>query len=167
MKGLAQQDKLSWGKRGEHLVVFQFILFFTFIFLPVFPDLVDAGTFRKLAFFRWTILIATWVPAFFSGVLGLYHIKKYLTPLPYPVEHNQLVTTGIYAYVRHPLYSSQLFAAMGWSIFAVSCSHLFLTVAGFLFFSYKASLEEQWLTRRHPEYAEYARRVKRFIPWVY
>ena len=84
MKGLAQKDKLSWGKRGEHLVVFQFILFFTFIFLPVFPDVVDAGPFRKLVFVRWTILIATWVPAFFLECSACTILKNIL--LLYPIR---------------------------------------------------------------------------------
>ncbi|MCX6179387.1 MAG: isoprenylcysteine carboxylmethyltransferase family protein [Chlorobiales bacterium] len=160
-------NTLPWGKRGEYLVIFQFILFFGFIFLPVYPDFFDTGLFKNLTAIRWTILIATWIPAFFLGSLGAYNIKKYLTPLPYPVEDNQLVTTGMYALVRHPLYSSILFAAFGWTFFTMSFSHFCLTLVGFIFFNYKASREERWLIQRHPEYTDYAQRVKRFIPWVY
>jgi protein-S-isoprenylcysteine O-methyltransferase Ste14 len=36
----------------------------------------------------------------------------------------------------------------------------------FAFFDYKAGKEEAWLTQRHPEYADYARRVHKFVPWV-
>lgn len=66
-----------------------------------------------------------------------------------------------------PLYSSQLFAPFGWIIFTLSRSHLLPLVATFLFFSYKADKEELWLKERHPEYEEYAKRVKKFIPWGY
>ena len=90
-----------------------------------------------------------------------------LRPLNNTVDHSELVQTGVYRFVRHPLYSSQLFAAFGWAIFTLSLSHFLLLVAAFLFFSYKADKEEQWLKERHPEYAEYAKRVKKFIPWVY
>lgn len=101
------------------------------------------------------------------GGLGVLEIRRYLTPLPYPVDHNRLVTTGIYGLVRHPLYSSQLFAALGWTLFSLSVLHLVLLVLGFAFFDYKASREEAWLTERHPEYRTYTRRVRKLIPWIY
>jgi protein-S-isoprenylcysteine O-methyltransferase Ste14 len=69
--------------------------------------------------------------------------------------------------VRHPLYSSQLFAALGWTLYTLSLSHLLILVVGFLFFDYKAGKEEGWLTERHPAYPDYARRVKKLVPWVY
>ena len=80
------------------------------------------------------------------GGLGVFAIRAYLTPLPYPVAHNQLVRSGVYGLVRHPLYSSQLFAALGWTAFTLSLTHLALLVAGFAFFDHKASREEAWLT---------------------
>jgi protein-S-isoprenylcysteine O-methyltransferase Ste14 len=69
--------------------------------------------------------------------------------------------------VRHPLYSSQLFAALGWTLFTLSLTQLAILVLGFLFFDYKASKEEGWLTERHPEYAAYAARGRKFVPWIY
>jgi protein-S-isoprenylcysteine O-methyltransferase Ste14 len=69
--------------------------------------------------------------------------------------------------VRHPLYSSQLFAALGWVAFSLSLSHLALLAVGFVFFDFKASKEEAWLTERHPDYADYARGVRKLIPWIY
>mgnify|MGYP001090530933 FL=1 len=78
-----------------------------------------------------------------------------------------LVKLGIYGLVRHPLYSSQLVAALGWTLFTISLSHLAILVLGFLFFDYKATKEEGWLTERHPDYPAYARRVRKFIPWIY
>ncbi len=163
----SQKSTAAWGKKGEYLVVLQVALLSAFIFLPFYPVSSGFELIEPLSFFRWTTLIVCWVIAILFGTLGLHQIKHSLTPLPYPVERNQLVTTGIYALVRHPLYSSQLFAAFGWSFFHMSLSHLLMTGSGFLFFSYKASREEQWLTERHPEYADYARHVKKFIPYIY
>ena len=59
------------------------------------------------------------------------------------------------------------FAAFGWTVFQMSFSHFLLTAAGFVFFSYKASREESWLTELHPEYSDYAHHVRKFIPWIY
>ena len=64
--------------------------------------------------------------------------------------------------------SSQLLAGLGWVIFSLSLSHLLLLIVPFLFFSFKAAKEEQLLRDRHPaEYEEYARRVRKFIPFIY
>jgi protein-S-isoprenylcysteine O-methyltransferase Ste14 len=155
------------GKRGEHLVVLQFVLFFGFIFVPAWNPLVPGPLMDALAPVRWAMLGAFWVIALLLGGLGSVHIRDYLTPLPYPVDHSQLVKHGVYAWVRHPLYSSQLFAAAGWVLFTFSLTHLAVLVIGFFFFDYKAGKEEVWLTERHPEYADYAKQVRKFIPWVY
>ena len=161
------KNKAPWGKKGEYLVALQFLLLITFIVIPVYPSSSSVELFKLATFIRFAVLAVCWVIAILFGTTGLYQIKHSLTPLPYPVERNKLETKGIFALVRHPLYSSQLFAAFGWTVFQMSVSHFLLTAAGFLFFSYKASLEESWLTERHPEYTDYARHVNKFIPWVY
>lgn len=157
----------SKGSRGEYLVVLQFLLLAAFIVIPVWPDLGETAFFGDSSLVRWPVLALFWATALALGGFGSHRIREFLTPLPYPVDHNRLVTTGIYGLVRHPLYSSQLFAAFGWAVFALSLSHLFLFIIAFLFFNYKASKEEAWLTLRHPEYREYAMKVKKFIPWLY
>ncbi len=159
--------KLLKGERGEYLVALQFILFFAFILAPAWNPLVTPALLDVLAIPRWILLGICWLIALLFGGLGVIHIRDYLTPLPYPVDHNQLVKQGAYTWVRHPLYSSLIFAGLGWTLFSLSLIHGALLILGFLFLDYKASKEEHWLTQRHPEYAEYAQRVRKFIPWVY
>ena len=163
----SRKSNVPWGKKGEYLVILQFALLLTFIVLPVYPSFSTSELFKTLTVIRWSTLVLCGVFAMVLLTLGLQKIKDSLTPLPYPVAHNQLVTTGVYALIRHPLYSCQLFTAFGWSVFSMSMSHLLMTAVSVLFFSYKAAREERWLTERHPEYADYALRVKKFIPWVY
>lgn len=155
------------GQRGEYLVVLQFVLFFAFIFAPPWNPLATPGVMEASALLRWVALVLLWLVALVLGGLGTIHIRDYLTPLPYPVDHNQLVKHGVYGWVRHPLYSSQLFAAAGWVLFTLSLTHLLILIGGFLFFDYKAGKEEGWLTERHPEYPDYAKQVRKLIPWVY
>lgn len=156
-----------YGRRGEVLVVIQFALMFAFILTPTWSPLTTPEQLAALAPLRWTVLVPTWLVALAFGALGSLHIRAYLTPLPYPVDHSRLVQHGVYALVRHPLYSSQLFAALGWVAFTASLPHLAILIAGFVFFDYKAGREERWLTERHPEYTDYARRVRKFVPWLY
>jgi len=155
------------GERGEYLVALQFVLFVGFVLTPAWNPYVPAPLMEALAPLRWGALILFGAIALALGGLGMLHIRDYLTPLPYPVDHNRLVQQGAYAWVRHPLYSSQLFAALGWTLFTLSLSHLPILVIGFLFFDYKAGKEEGWLAERHPGYADYASRVKKLVPWVY
>jgi len=156
-----------YGTRGEVLVVLQFLLVGTFFFAPPWnpwfaPDaLASTGIARSAAL---SILSGT---AAAMAALALIKIRRYLTPLPHPVAHSELVTSGIYGWVRHPLYSCQLIAGLGWTIYTLSALHLGLLVAGFLFFDYKATIEERWLTERHPGYPAYAKRVRKLLPRLY
>ena len=160
-------ERLPPGKRGEYLVAIQFALMFAFILAPAWNPWLTLEVAAALAPVRWALGLAGGGAALLLGGLGLLNIRDYLTPLPYPVDHNRLVRHGAYSVVRHPLYSSQLFAAFGWVAFSLSLSHLALLVVGFAFFDYKAGKEEAWLRARHPAYAEYARGVRKLIPWVY
>ena len=163
---MAQHSRLR-GSKGEYLVALQFVLFFGFIFAPAWNPLPGNDLLNTLEPLRWIALVLLLGIAFLLGVSGLAQIRKFLTPLPYPVEHNELVQHGAYAWVRHPLYSSQLFAALGWVLFTLSLSHLLILVVAFLFFDFKARREERWLSERHPHYADYAKRVRKFVPGLY
>ena len=166
-KKVRDDGQPQFGRRGEYLVLVQFVLMFAFILAPAWNPWAGSETLAALAPARWALAVAGAVVGLALGGLGVLAIRSYLTPLPYPVVHNRLVRGGVYGLVRHPLYSSQLFAAFGWTAFTLSLSHLALLVAGFAFFDHKASKEEAWLTERHPDYADYALGVRKLIPWVY
>lgn len=90
-----------------------------------------------------------------------------LTPLPYPREDGQLVKSGVYSIVRHPLYSGLIFAAFSWVVFQLSLSHLIGAAILCAFFDAKARREEAWLSEKYPEYSDYQQKVKKLIPGVY
>jgi protein-S-isoprenylcysteine O-methyltransferase Ste14 len=101
------------------------------------------------------------------GLAAGIELGPNLTPLPRPRVDASLVQTGAYALVRHPIYTSLLLAALGWSLLRTSTPALLLSVALAALFDRKASYEERWLTERFPEYEGYRRRVRKLIPWVY
>ncbi len=101
---------------------------------------------------------------FIAACLGL---GRRLTPLPFPKESSSLVQTGVYAIVRHPIYSGGLVLAIGWAFRTQSWLTLGYVVLLFLFFDLKSRREEEWLTQRYPEYADYRKRVRKLIPFVY
>jgi protein-S-isoprenylcysteine O-methyltransferase Ste14 len=102
-----------------------------------------------------------------SALAGVAALRGNLTPLPKPSERAQLVQHGIYGLVRHPLYLAVFSAALGWSLLRQSWPALGVSLVLAVFFDAKARREERWLRERFPDYAEYQKKVKRFVPWVY
>lgn len=155
------------GERGEYLVLLQGVLLIGFVLLPVYRPTEWHMNSPTLFYLRWGIGIPLGLIAAIFIVKGLLDLGKNLTPLPYPKPDGQLVQSGIYSLVRHPLYSGLIFAAFSWTIFQLSLSHLIATAILFVFFDVKSQKEEAWLTEKYPEYSEYQQRVKKLIPGLY
>ena len=83
-----------------------------------------------------------------------------------PLESARLVTTGPYGLVRHPIYVALwVFAWAGVADhLSVLTAAMGLVIAAGLFA--RMLLEEALLRERFPEYADYARRTKRIVPFV-
>lgn len=83
------------------------------------------------------------------------------------VEKNRLVTTGVYASVRNPIYSAYMLINTGVLLF--TCN-LYLLILPFLYWLYMTvllrTIEEKWLRALYgQEYIEYCKKVNRCIPW--
>ncbi|GGM21136.1 methyltransferase family protein [Deinococcus aerophilus] len=100
-------------------------------------------------------------------VWGGRTLGRQLTALPEPVAHAELIETGIYRHVRHPIYGGLLLLALGWSVRRGSGLALGLTAGLLALLQAKAQYEERALRARFPQYAGYARRVRRFFPGLY
>lgn len=88
--------------------------------------------------------------------------------MPMSVKENpELVTSGPYAYIRHPIYTGFLLAMLG-SAFVVGNWEFVLFVIFGLYFSYSARTEEKLMTRTFPtQYPQYKQRTKTLIPFVW
>ena len=111
----------------------------------------------------WLFLVAGGV----IGVLGVVHLGRARTAFPRPLAEARLVTSGAYGWVRHPLYCSVLIASIGWGLIWSSVWAVVLTGVLAVFLDAKARREERWLRGEFPEYADYAKRVRRLLPGVY
>ncbi len=101
------------------------------------------------------------------ALAGAMALGRNLTPFPKPSDSAQLVRHGIYAVIRHPLYTSVIAVAIGWALVWQSWPALLAAAMLIPFFQAKARREERWLREKFSEYAEYEKRVRRFIPWIY
>ncbi|XZN91648.1 MAG: methyltransferase family protein [Microcoleus sp.] len=155
------------NSRGEYLVLLQGALITAFIILPVYqiPGWKNPST--QLLYSIWFLASILSLSGLIFIIKGLLDLGKSLTPLPYPRTDGELVKTGIYRIVRHPLYSGIIFVALGWTIFQISLSHFIATAILLIFLDIKARREETWLSEKYPDYSDYRQQVKKFIPGIY
>lgn len=83
-------------------------------------------------------------------------------------EQTELVTTGPFAWVRNPIFSGMMLSALGFLAFLPNrlaiAAYLVLVIAIELQVRF---VEEPYLLRTHGQpYADYLRRVGRFVPWL-
>jgi protein-S-isoprenylcysteine O-methyltransferase Ste14 len=79
-----------------------------------------------------------------------------------------LVTSGIYKYIRHPLYSSLFLLAWGIFFKAPTLSALILTMTATLFLIATARADETECTHFFGvQYQEYMRKTKMFVPYIF
>jgi protein-S-isoprenylcysteine O-methyltransferase Ste14 len=85
---------------------------------------------------------------------------------PTPREGGQLVRTGPYRWIRHPMYTAVIAcaAACAW---AVGSAWAWLAAAALVVvLAVKAHFEERWMLQWHPGYDAYSRRTRRFLPFI-
>jgi protein-S-isoprenylcysteine O-methyltransferase Ste14 len=100
-------------------------------------------------------------------VIAAINLGKNLTPLPCPKDNAVLIQTGLYQYVRHPIYFGVLMAALAWLLIFPGLYVLAYSICLFLLFDIKARREEVWLAERFSSYKDYQARVKKLIPGIY
>jgi protein-S-isoprenylcysteine O-methyltransferase Ste14 len=79
----------------------------------------------------------------------------------------ELVTSGPYRLVRHPIYSGLLVASIGTAL-ALSWAWLVAVALAGVYFVYSAIVEERYLTKQFPDtYPAYKRSTKMLLPFVF
>lgn len=154
----------SLGPRGEGWLLLQLLLLLAIVAAAMaFPWQVD-GSIEQIA--RVVGLIGL-VGGLIVFALGIVTLGGSLSPLPKPLASAELVERGVYRFIRHPIYTGLILAALGGSIYAVSPLALFFTLALVVVLDLKARREEIWLRQQYAGYAGYSSRTKKFIPLVY
>ncbi len=79
-------------------------------------------------------------------------------------EVRDIVSQGLYRYVRHPIYFGYCLTMIGLLIMNARLDHLILTVCALLLSLYRARIEEKKLLLNSEVYREYAQRTPFIIP---
>ena len=131
------------------------IIFSTTRFIHVITFINMRWIFILIGILCFVIGITLWLRAVIIDRLDAHIIK------------NELVTTGVYAYVRNPVYSAFMFVCTGVLLIYGNLVLLLLPIIywGFMTVLMK-STEEKWLEDLYgQEYIQYLQRVNRCIPW--
>ena len=99
-------------------------------------------------------------------VVSRVALGKAFTPLPKPRDQGSLRTTGIYAYVRHPVYTAVIVGGVGLALHHSPLVFVPTALIAVVFWL-KSIREEAWLCERYPDYAAYRLATRgRFLPRV-
>ncbi len=110
-----------------------------------------------LAIFVLGLALAVWARIYLGRNWGMPMSTK---------DEPELVTSGPYRVVRHPIYSGIILAMTGTAI-GVSLYWVVAVALLAAYFSYSALMEERYLTQQFPDaYPGYQRSTKMLIPFV-
>lgn len=111
---------------------------------------------------RWNFLSMTL--ALFGNFITLAGMVSLRRSFSLMVEAREPVFTGLYSYVRHPLYIGETIATAGVLVFRFSPANVFLFLLFVACQTFRAALEEKKLLAVFPEYREYRRQTGAFFP---
>ena len=146
------------GERGETYVVAQFTLLFCIA--------IGVGDYFVTTILGPVLILAGLILVYKSAA----DLKDNLSPWPVATDpkagRGSLINKGIYAYVRHPMYSGLLMGMCGLSIFTESTTRLLLTTVLYVVLDAKSDFEEASLVDTYGSaYEEYTANVQnKFFP---
>lgn len=84
----------------------------------------------------------------------------------YQQTNVQFADSGLYALIRHPIYSAAMHITFGLSFIHANWYALLVAILiPIFFFGWVRLVEEKELLQHFPAYADYRRRVPAFLPW--
>ncbi|MFX0152699.1 MAG: methyltransferase family protein, partial [Candidatus Hodarchaeota archaeon] len=102
-------------------------------------------------------------------ITGRYQLKQFGSGVLHIEEDHKMITSGIFQYIRHPIYAGSLLGIFGFYLAFRSIIILIaVSVIYFLIFRHRLTFEEELLIKEFgDQYKEYMQRTKRLIPYLY
>ena len=144
-------------KKDKIYVLLQFLLFLAWFFEVEDMHFQLSENLHKLAL----ILAGVGVVLI---IVAMVQIRNKISPFPSPRQGAKLITSGAFAFARHPIYSGVIFVSFGLSVWLGSGYKLLISLLLYLLLFLKSRYEEKRLLEIFPEYALYRRTTGRFFP---
>lgn len=156
---LTAPPSVRWLVKGVKATVLLLLLMQT-LFLDLLPIASQPFLVRSLGIILYVAGLAT-------AMLGRVQLGNNWVDLEdYQVlDAQQLVTQGIYRYIRHPIYTGDIVLLIGLEL-ALNSWLVLATVLPFVVVIRQAWREDALLARAFPGYNAYCTRTKRFIPFL-
>ena len=139
------------------LVILQFlIIILHFIQLEFLPK-------KEIIQVNFIFILLGFLLIIISSIVMLIAIKDLgsnLSPFPKPLASGNLITSGVYRYMRHPMYYSLILISFGLFIIKLSLYYLCLTISLAVIIKFKIILEEKYLNKKFKNYLLYTDKVK-------
>jgi protein-S-isoprenylcysteine O-methyltransferase Ste14 len=131
------------------------------------PELLfSRGIFPQSAVLGWAAAVLSVIGVGFA-IWARVHLGRNWSPRPAVKEHHELITTGPYAYVRHPIYTGLILMALGMALTGSIWGIGVFIIASFTLIL-RIGKEEKIMLELFPnEYSEYQKRTKRLVPFVW
>ena len=133
-----------------------FIIFLHFFQLELLPNK-QIIQINNISYFLGILII---IIASIFILIAIKDLGRNLSPFPKPKANSNLVTTGIYRFMRHPMYYSLIIISFGVFLIKLSTYYLFLTISLALLIKFKIILEEKYLKNKFKNYFLYKNVVK-------
>ncbi|WP_407382029.1 methyltransferase family protein [Methanobrevibacter sp.] len=147
---------------GPYLIGAMLIVSFAAITLS-FNNLIPVYSFESL---NWLLVILAVVLVIDGIFLWLAALR--ISKIDQRIKNGQLVTDGVYALVRHPIYSAWLQICTALVLFSQNLVLLVLPVIFWIFLTISMiKTEEKWLLEKFGnDYVMYCQTTNRFIPFL-
>lgn len=146
-------------KKDNFYVGVQLALFAFYTFAPAIVEF-TIGSFVK---FTSAVLTLCGIGVIAISILQL---NKNLSPFPTPKKGGELVTTGLYSIVRHPIYLGILLLFFGYGIYTGSLVKIAITIILGILFHFKSNYEEELLVKGFSDYASYKKATNKIFPFI-
>ena len=118
----------------------------------------------SLPWWAWSLFMLGW-GLFFWALLSL-RLRNF-TVMPEPRAQNTLIRSGIYRFLRHPMYTAVLLCGLGLALGAPSLPRWIALAVVAPVLVVKVGHEERALTARHPDYPQVMRGIARLVPGLW
>ena len=145
------------SRKEKGFVLLQFIVFVAYLFEISRLQIFIPENLRWIALFGAVLGLAL-------IVVAVLQLNTNLSPFPSPRPGAKLITSGVFAFARHPIFSGLLFLLFGVGFWLESGYKLIIAVLLWLVFFAKSQYEEKKLEETFPEYPFYKRQTGRFFP---